>query len=290
MRTDRHHHPARRVGDIDRRRVVVGVDDSSTALNAARWAAYLAGTWHAPLLIACATRDHGSVSRYADRFAARGTAERAVELVRTTDPNLAADIALVPGPPGRALVELSEHARIMVVGGQTAFESWLIGPTTRHVVERAYCPVAVWRGTNGRPIRRRLPVAVGVDGSAVSTPAIAHGFDIASVLGVPLVAVHTWPPRIPPIGQHRVRDEQERVLLAESLAGWREEYPDVDVVELSVPGVVTSVLADVARHVQLLVVGSRGRGAASAALLGSTSRALLHHVPSPVLVCRTESG
>lgn len=283
---------------IDRQAIVVGVDDSPTALNAARWAAYLAGAFHAPLLIACAAKDSSLDRTPAKQLAARvhptravaaahETLERTVELVHTAYPDLAADTVAIAGPPARALVELSEHARIVVVGGQTAFEARMTGPTTVRVMEHAHCPVAVWRGTNGRPIPRDKPVAVGVDGSAVSAPAIAHGFEIAAALGVPLVAVHSWPSRIATVGHHLDRAQTERVLLAECLAGWREEYPDVDVTEMPVPGLVNSVLADIAEHAQLLVVGSRGRGTTAAALLGSTSRDLLHHATCPVLVCRS---
>ncbi|WP_029896477.1 universal stress protein [Nocardia brasiliensis] len=282
---------------IDRQTIVVGIDDSPTALNAARWAAYLACAFHAPLLIACAAKSPSHYRTPAKQLAAGvqparayaaadETLQRTVELVHTAHPDLAADTVAMAGPPDRALVELSEHARIVVVGGQTAFEARMTGPTTVRVMEHAHCPVAVWRGTNGRPIARERPVAVGVDGSAASAPAIAHGFEIAAALAVSLVAVHAWPSRIASVGHHLDRAQNERVLLAECLAGWREEYPDVDVTEMPVPGLVDSVLTDVAEHAQLLVVGSRGRGTAAAALLGSTSRNLLHHATCPVLVCR----
>ena len=36
---------------------------------------------------------------------------------------------------------------------------------------------------------------------------------------------------------------------------------------------------------QLIVVGSRGRGQLASALLGSTGLGLLHHSPTPVVIC-----
>ncbi|WP_040700613.1 universal stress protein [Nocardia vinacea] len=279
----------------DHNTIVVGVDDSPTALNAARWAAYLAGALHTPLLIATAPpHAQTAAQQLADRAhqpqwydSARETVARTVELVRTCAPELTVGTVLPPGPPARALVELSAHARIVVVGAQTAYGARLLGHVTMRVAQHAHCPVGVWRGANGRPISRDKPVAVGIDGTELSIPAIAHGFEIAATLGVPLTAVHCWPSRITEVGHRLDRGEQERTLLAESLAGWRTDYPDVEVIELPVPGLARSVLDQLADEVQLLVVGSHGHPTATALLFGSTSRDLLHHTACPVLVCRS---
>ncbi|WP_228000299.1 universal stress protein [Nocardia australiensis] len=279
----------------DHNTIVVGVDDSAMALNAARWAAYLASALHAPLLIAHAlARRRTAAQQLADLVhaphaydAATRTLDRTCRLVRTCDPELTVDAALPDGPPAKALVQLSAHARIVVVGAQSAYEERLIGSTTVHVAEHAHCPVGVWRGENGRPIPRGRPVAVGVDGTELSIPAIAHGFEIAAALGVPLTAVHCRPSRIEPVGHHLDRGEQERTLLAESLADWRTEYPDVEVIEMPVPGLARSVLNEVARDAQLLVVGRHGHSTAAALLFGSTTRDLLHHAACPVLVCQS---
>ncbi|MEU7141664.1 universal stress protein [Nocardia sp. NPDC046473] len=278
----------------DRQAVVVGVDDSSTSLNAARWAAYLAANLHAPLLIASALgrRVPAGIGVLDDvrsshwYGSAREIAYRSVELVRTCEPELTIDTVIAPQSAASALVDLSGHARFLVVGGQTTFGARMTGPTTAHVADHAHCPVVVWRGENGHPIPRDKPVAVGVDGTELSASAIAHGFELAAALGVSLVAVHTWPSRIEPIGRHLDRGEAECVLLAESLAGWRTEYPDVAVTEMSVPGFAPTVLTEIAEQVQLLVVGSRGRGSAISAIAGSTSRDLLHHASCPILICR----
>jgi nucleotide-binding universal stress UspA family protein len=81
-------------------------------------------------------------------------------------------------------------------------------------------------------------------------------------------------------------EEQSKALLAESIAGQREKYPDVPVRQELVRGRPDDVLVAAGRTAELLVVGSRGRGAFRGLLLGSTSRSLVHHAPCPVAVVR----
>lgn len=281
----------------DRSTVVVGVDGSATSLNAVRWAAYLAEAVHEPLVVVCAPpfphraaepgQSPAGASPPRWHETARRTADHAVALVRSCAPELPVTVEITPEAVGSALMAASERARILVVGGDTAWDSRLVGPTTMDVARHAHCPVAVWRGIKGRPIPRRKPIAVGVDGTALSAAAVELGFELAEAFSVPLTAVHCGPPdRIATIGPAPDRTRSERAALAEALAGYRANHPGIEVAEMAVPGVPAAVLAELGRDAQLLVVGTRARNAATAALFGSTSRDLLHHAPCPVLICR----
>ena len=53
-----------------------------------------------------------------------------------------------------------------------------------------------------------------------------------------------------------------------------------------IQGNAAQVLLDVARDADLLVVGSRGHGGFTGALLGSVSQHCVHHAPCPVVVVR----
>ena len=72
--------------------------------------------------------------------------------------------------------------------------------------------------------------------------------------------------------------------LSEQVAELSGRFPDVDVRQEVLTGEPPLMLASAARHARCLVVGSRGRGGFRGALLGSTSRALVHHTHCPLIV------
>jgi len=134
------------------------------------------------------------------------------------------------------------------------------------------------------------PVLLGVDGSPASEGATALAFDEASRRGVGLVALHAWSD----VGVFPVLEvdwdayEQEgRELLAQRLAGWQEQYPDVDVQRRIVCDRPARWLIDEAKKAQLVVVGSRGRGGFKGMLLGSVSTAVAESAAPPVIVVRS---
>ena len=68
------------------------------------------------------------------------------------------------------------------------------------------------------------------------------------------------------------------------MSSWRYRYPETDLrltVELGKPA---GALIRAGMGAELLVVGAHGRGAFSGLLLGSVSRAMLHHAPCPLAV------
>lgn len=78
--------------------------------------------------------------------------------------------------------------------------------------------------------------------------------------------------------------ERADELLAEALAGYRADYPDVQVQAGVMRDRAADALVGAAAGQNLLVVRSRGRSALSAAMLGSVSQAVLHHATCPVAV------
>lgn len=187
----------------------------------------------------------------------------------------------------------------MVLGsrGLGGFSSLLLGSVAVALSAYGHCPVVVMRSStvDGAP-RKDGPIVVGTDGSERSDAALTFAFEAAAEHKVPLVVLHAWFDAnvatgwmaLPgSIGWDWLQDWEEK-RFAERIAVWREKFPHVEVRPLVVRGRAAHALLEHAAGAQLIVVGSRGRGAFTGIGLGSVSQALLHHAECPVAVARTE--
>ncbi|MCA1190091.1 universal stress protein [Saccharopolyspora sp. 6T] len=198
------------------------------------------------------------------------------------------------GDAAERLVAESTAAHLLVVGSHGLDESGArleFGSTAEAAIALAACPVAVVRESRGPG--RDGGIVVGVDSAGVADHALRWALHEAGLRGVPLLAVHTWREVAAEDWNDLTSDisdpDRERDahrLLAERLAGATERFPDVELhrsVEHDRP--VRALLAHAARA-ELLVIGSRGHAGFTGMLLGSTSRALAHCAPCPLLVVR----
>jgi nucleotide-binding universal stress UspA family protein len=296
------------IDNIVDRPIVVGVDGSASALHAARWAADEAAGRHIPLRLVHGVNTSvragtGGVALPQSFFDAlerdgRQTLAEAETAIRQQHPGLDVGVDLYTADPVPTLIEVSKHARLVVLGsrGRGGFTGVLAGSTAVALVAHGHCPVAVIRGRSpDEASPSRGAVVVGVDGSPAGESALAMAFDEASWRGADLIAVHTWiefysNSSSASAGQFLVDwdalETCERELLAERMAGWQEKYPDVEVRRVVTRDRPVRCLLEHAADAQLLVVGRRGRGGLFGMLLGSTSQALMYHAPCPLMVVR----
>ncbi|MGW1344494.1 universal stress protein, partial [Kribbella sp. NPDC002412] len=137
-------------------------------------------------------------------------------------------------------------------------------------------------------------VVVGVDGSERSTAAIDFAFRHVDRSGARLTALLAWHDpvsigpgdMVPVVFDLDALEKESAVVLAEALGGHLADYPDIRVTQKLVHAAAADALLDASRSAQLVIVGSRGRGAVRGLLLGSVSRAVLHHAHCPVAVVR----
>ena len=168
-------------------------------------------------------------------------------------------------------------------GGAAAF--WL-GSTPRHLVRHSPCPVVVVRGRSAghRPQR----IVVGVDGSEDSNRALMWAADEADLLRVDLVVAHAWSYAysVADVASAQARDTTrvDAACVLDKALEWARERTGATVIGELIENTPVPGLIDFVREDDLLVVGSRGRGAMSSAVFGSTANSLLEHSPATVVV------
>lgn len=134
-------------------------------------------------------------------------------------------------------------------------------------------------------------IVVGTDGSAAGMSAVRWAAAHAARAGARLriVCVYHWP--LPGPGASTAQlDEPARgqamAVLTTAAADARGAQPGLDVHASAVLGLPGDALLTAARTAALLVVGSHGRGALAAALLGSVGLEIATFAECPVVVVR----
>ena len=286
------------------KRISVGYDGSAPSSEAVSWAAAEANIRGASLrIITCfevpfsgeaiggwaATEAHASLLE-----ASRNVLADLKDAVAETYPGLEIITEATAGPAGFVLADGADADDMIVVGASShhgAGAFWL-GSTPRYVVRHSPCPVVVVRGagSRGRPDR----VVVGVDGSLASVRALQMAGQEADLHQVGLVIVHGWLYPYLPVdsASSQARDLlniDAACLLDRSVESARKRFA-ADVSGVLVESGPAVALLDTVRDGDLLVVGSRGRGALAANLFGSTANTVLDRCAVPVVVLRDMEG
>ena len=273
-------------------RIVVGVDGSPSSELALRWAAEqsrLTGevveavtSWDFP-----SPYDRSTTGTFEEQGE-----EVAGALAKTVENVLGAVEAarvlqrVTPGRPAQVLIDASRDADLVVVGphGHGGFLGLPLGSVSQHLLPHATCPVVVVRGQHGSTGR----IVVGVDGSPEGQAALGWAARQAARAGAELHTVMAWDDPLRygyavepgPDGATRTLQHLATSVRAE-LGDTAGTLPVVQEVDTGHPA---HVLLRAAQEADMLVVGSRGRGAFTGLLLGSVSRHVAAHAPCTVAV------
>lgn len=283
--------------------ILVGVDGSPESDAAVRWATNEAMMRELPMTLLHVVAPvvvswpvaglQGSYDEWQEQNA-REVVERAQKTVQASagvQPAPAVTTRVEHTDVASALVIASREAYMTVVGnrGMGAVGSAILGSVSSAVVHHGHGPIAIVHADEAQAPDHTSPVLLGVDGSPASEDATALAFDEASRRGVELVALHAWSDVgvFPALGMDWRRFEEEgHEALAERLAGWQEQYPDVHVRRRIVCDQPARWLIDESQQAQLIIVGSHGRGGFAGMMLGSVSSKVARAAKAPAIVVR----
>lgn len=141
-------------------------------------------------------------------------------------------------------------------------------------------------------------IVVGIDGSDTAKVAVYWAAQDAALRNVPLTLVYvmnpilaTWQPTPVPVEFEEWQQEQARVYMDDAIRIAREnsggDRPLTINTEVFYAPTLPTLL-ELSEQAEMIVVGSRGRGAVARVVLGSVSTGLVHHARCPVAVIHDE--
>lgn len=252
--------------------IVVATDGSVDAERAVAWAAAQAALEGRPLVVASAARPipafvgagpGAAYVAYPPTDALAGglaVAEGAAALAKRSRPGIVVSSVAGLGDPREFLIGLSTDAHLLVLGsrGRGPVTSKLLGSVSAAVSKHAACPTVVCRPAAEGVANHGI--AVAADGTPESLPVIEFAFRQAALRARPLTVIHCfWDDDASPweareVSTAGVAAVEQHLLLAESIAGFRAQYPDVEVTTTTVRGSTEKYLASLDVH-DLVVVG-----------------------------------
>jgi nucleotide-binding universal stress UspA family protein len=262
-------------------RIVVGIDGSDAAINAAKWAVAEATSRDIPLRLihAIPERQHGQNlgDETMDIEYGETALRRASAALHAMGEPVKIECDLVQGTPDGALIKESDHAAMICIGsvGIGAIARKVLGSTAESVAKNAHCPVAVIRSVGDGDQPQAGSIAVVVDESPGNDAVLEHGFREARLRQAPILAMGVWR-----CGLGEIPYDQ----LNRRLSRWVNEYREVHVQPAAARQGAADFLATTQEDLQLAVVD--GSEANHIARIVGPHRPHFGHAGYSVLVVR----
>jgi nucleotide-binding universal stress UspA family protein len=229
-------------------RIVVGIDGSHAAINAAKWAVTEAISRNVPLRLVHAIPGDATGDDSMEVEYAQASLRAADAALQATGEPVKVECDIVRGSPEAVLIDESRSATMISVGsvgiGRVARK--LLGSTADAVARKAQCPVAIVR-SDGEAESDSGWIAVVADDSLGNDAVLDEGFREARLRGAPILALGVWPWGL---GEIPYRQLEHR------LGRWVSLYPEVHVMPAGARRGAAEFLTHTEESVQLTVVGS----------------------------------
>ncbi len=277
--------------------VVVGIDGSRSAVDAALWAVDEAVSRDIPLRLVYAidpkaTTESDNQAAARDLAAAEIAVRHAFMAVESTDKSVKIEVEILQDQPVRALKAASRWAAMLCVGsmGLAHTAHGRVGSTASALANSAHCPVAIVHAHNPPPAKQGWVLAE-VDGSPRSDGALRRAVEEAQLRQAPLRVLTTWQSRYTDVHDDDAVADGNRLAKARldrRLSEWRTRHPDLDIRAVAVHGNAMNYIAKNAGAIQLLVI-AHDRAHGTTELVGPAGYRALHGTNCSVLICESQN-
>lgn len=230
-------------------RIVVGIDGSDAAINAAKWAAAEAVSRNIPLRLIHAIPQRDGDDDSLDIEYAQASLRAADAAVRAMGERVDVESDIVRGSSEAVLIDESQSAAMVCLGsvGMGWVARKVLGSTADTVAHKAHCPVAIIRSGRAAAQSDGGYVAVAVEESPANDAVLEHGFREARLRGASILAMGVWRWGLGeiPYGQ-----------LNHRLGPWASRHGEVHVQPVSARRGAAEFLSRTLEPVQLAVVGT----------------------------------
>lgn len=266
------------------RPVVVAVDGSTAAINAAKWAAKEAVHHDVPLRIVhvaqhmCGSPPDAAFDGMEQQYAENCLRE-ACSGVNAMGLPVAIETAVLGGEVDATLLAESASATLLCIGstGIGRVVATAFGSTATTLAERARCPVAIIRSYPDRPPSEAGFIVAVLDGRSDDDAAIVWAMEEARVHRAPVLALGIFPWPLFDIDDERFYDRLDH---------WLHRYPDVTVEVATTRMSARRYLESFVGAMQLVVIG-RGDAASVSRLIGPHHLPITAHANCSVLIARS---
>ena len=221
----------------------------------------------------------------------RSACEMVEELATQIQPSVPVPVttAVAVGGASSVLIEAAQHASALIVGsrGRGGFSRLMLGSTSTQCATHSIIPTVVVPQES--PLDEPTAIVVAFDGSPNATAALHWALDFARP-GTTIDCIFVWDVSPISAGTDRyffpeavdlARDRFHR-LVVDAVRG--RDLTGIALRRHFVEGIPKRELIKRSTESDLLIMGARGHGAIGAALLGSVSTYLLHHLRRAMVV------
>jgi nucleotide-binding universal stress UspA family protein len=266
--------------------VVVGIDGSQAAIQAAEWAVDEAVSREVPLRLVEVIPEQVEPAPFASVGNVRMEIEYAETALRIGAAAVAAagkpvkvETAILQGDPAATLIAESGNAEMVCVGsvGIGRFAKALLGSTVAELAEAATCPVAIIRTQQSRPRPDTSLIVVAVNDSPGNDDVVEQAIREAQLRHAPVLALGAWRDGFGEVPS----DELDR-----QVQFWNQRCPSVQFHARATRTGIADFLDVSDSRIQLAVIGSTDVDQV-ASLIGPHSHPILGHADCSVLIVRS---